>query len=59
MRSLSLRRILELTVESATEILSSKSSEAAIDFLSWGSDRNYACKKKGIRFLGLGLSGDR
>jgi hypothetical protein len=32
MRSLSLRRILELTVESATEILSSKSSEVAIDF---------------------------
>jgi len=55
MRSLSLRRILELTAESATEILSSKSSEAAIDFLSWGSDRTLNTKRRAYAFLDFGF----
>jgi len=55
MRSLSLRRILELTAESATEILSSKSSEAAMDFLSWGSDRTMNTKKRAYAFLDFGF----
>ena len=55
MRSLSLRRILELTVDSATEILSSKSSEAAIDFLSWGSDKAIHAKRRAYAFLDLGF----
>jgi hypothetical protein len=55
MRSLSLRRILELTVESAKEILSSKSSEAAMDFLGWGSDRTMNIKRRAYAFLDFGF----
>jgi hypothetical protein len=55
MRSLSLRRVLELTVESATEILSSKSSEAAMDFLSCGSDRTMNTKRRAYAFLDFGF----
>lgn len=55
MRSLSLRRILWLTAESATEILSSKSSEAAIDFLSWGLDGAMNAKRRAYAFLDFGF----